>query len=189
MSSIPNEEEMKTELNPITNLEKWKAQQTAELEEWKVKASYDLEFYKQKENYHLEHHKIIVTLGQNACKAIFLLAAGGCVALLSYIAQAKQATPSTIFTALKLFSASALIATFLSGFAYFEIYFMRSTRLLVENISNETKKKKLDFYNEVLAYFLDFIAIILWLSAFALILYAALTVCPTLTAATFTPKN
>lgn len=211
MSSVPDDKQLVPELDPTQNfelwkiqhaaalerwktqqteeLEKWKSQETARLEEWKINAVYNLEHCKQKDLFNLEHHKIIVTLGQNACKAIFLLAAGGCVALLSYIAQATQGTPSSIFTALKLFSFSALVATFLSGFAYFEIYLLRSTRLLIDSIPHPFLKKLFSIVNETIAYFLDFVACSLWLLAFGIIIYAALIVCPTLTTAVFSPAH
>lgn len=95
-----------------------------DFEEWKEDCERTRLHHSYKIQTSTDVYRSVLSAGQNASRAIFLLSAGGTVALLSYAAQ-RQAISSSIFWALILFSISALLSTALMGIVYLQLNFDR----------------------------------------------------------------
>lgn len=146
-----------------------------DFEEWKEECERQRLHHSYKIQTSSDVYKSVLSAGQNASRAIFLLSAGGAVALMSYAAQ-RPTICSSIFWALFLFSVSALLSTALMGIVYLQLGMDSVLLQKIMYTENKTKEKELitrkDRYNNIY----DHICIALWIASFILIITAAIIV-------------
>lgn len=144
-------------------------------EEWKENCERNRLNHSYKIQTSTDVYHSVLSAGQNASRAIFLLSAGGAVALMSYAAQ-RQSICSSIFWALFLFSISALFSTALMGIVYLQLD-MDCTllRKILDTNDKKTEEEltdRKDRYNAIY----NRLCIALWVTSFIFIITAAIIV-------------